>query len=78
MKEKLKDKISFEASLQKLEDIVNKLEEGSTPLEESLKLFEEGVKCSRFCSSKLEETKRKIEVLIKKDGEIKPEPYHEQ
>jgi exodeoxyribonuclease VII small subunit len=42
---------------------VGKLEEGNVPLDESLKLFEEGIKLSRFCGNKLEEIERKIEVL---------------
>lgn len=66
----------FEDALKKLEAIVRKLEDGDLPLEESLKYFEEGVKLSRFCAHKLDEAKRKIEVLMKeKDGKLKVKPF---
>ncbi|MEF3280249.1 MAG: exodeoxyribonuclease VII small subunit [Elusimicrobiota bacterium] len=63
-------KESFEAKLKKLEEIVLKLENDDTPLEESLKLFEEGVNISKELNEKLIEIKGKIEV-IKKDAEGK-------
>lgn len=66
----------FETSLKKLEDIVKRLEGGSLSLEESLKAFEEGVKHSAFCSGKLEEAERRVEILLKqKDGSLKREPF---
>lgn len=73
----MKEKVTFEKSLKRLEEIVGKLEEGNAPLEESLKLFEEGVKISRLCTAKLEEAKKKVEILVKKDGEMKAEPFEE-
>jgi len=60
----------FEESLKRLEDIVAKLEEGDLVLEESLKLFEEGIKTSRLCTKQLEEAERKVEILLKGEGEI--------
>lgn len=74
----MKEKVTFEKSLKRLEEIVGKLEEGNAPLEESLKLFEEGVKISRLCTVKLEEAKKKVEILVKKDGEMKAEPFEEE
>ena len=66
----------FETSLKKLEDIVKHLECGSLSLEESLKAFEEGVKHSAFCSGKLDEAERRVEILLKqKDGSLKREPF---
>ena len=56
---------SFEEALQKLELIVQKLEKGELPLEESLKLYEEGIHLSRLCHGKLEEAEGKIEMLMK-------------
>lgn len=73
----MKEKVTFEKSLKRLEEIVGKLEEGNAPLEDSLKLFEEGVKISRLCTAKLEEAKKKVEILLKKDGEMKAEPFEE-
>ena len=66
----------FEDSLNKLEKIVSKLEEGEIPLEESLKLFEEGIRLSRLCSQKLDEVERKVEILLRgKDGSLGPVPF---
>lgn len=66
----------FEDTLDKLEKIVSKLEEGDISLEESLKLFEEGIRLSRFCNQKLDEAEKKVEVLLKgKDGVLKPQPF---
>jgi exodeoxyribonuclease VII small subunit len=56
---------SFEAALKQLEDVVLKLEKGELPLEESLRLYEEGIRLSRFCHAKLEEAEGKIEQLMK-------------
>jgi len=62
---------TFEHSLNDLETIVKKLEDGDLPLEESLKLFEEGVKLSRECRERLTSAERRIEVLMKDaDGVI--------
>ncbi len=58
-------KQSFEASLGELEKIVRKLEDGELSLEESLKLFEDGVKLSRECQERLSQSERRIEVLLK-------------
>lgn len=56
---------TFESSLGKLEEIVTQLEDGDLSLEESLKLFEDGVKLSRECQERLDQAERRIEVLLK-------------
>jgi exodeoxyribonuclease VII small subunit len=56
---------SFEDALRKLEEIVQRLEKGELPLEESLTLYEEGIRLSRLCHTKLEEAEGKIEMLMK-------------
>lgn len=56
---------TFEANLAELEAIVGRLEAGDLPLEESLELFERGIKMSRECRERLANAERKIEVLIK-------------
>lgn len=62
---------SFESSLGELETIVRKLEGGDLDLEESLKLFEKGVKLSRECRERLTCAERRIEVLMKdSDGNL--------
>ena len=59
------DAPSFEQALQQLEQIVQKLEKGELPLEDSLKLYEDGIRLSRLCHAKLEEAEGRIEVLLK-------------
>lgn len=56
---------SFEAQLTTLERIVRELERGDLPLEQSLDLFEQGVKLSRDCQERLNEAERRIEVLLR-------------
>jgi exodeoxyribonuclease VII small subunit len=59
------DEPSFEEALTSLEGIVERLEKGELSLEESLKLYEEGVRLSRLCHGKLEEAEGRIELLVK-------------
>jgi exodeoxyribonuclease VII small subunit len=59
------DTPSFETALKQLEEIVQRLERGELALEESLKLYEEGVRLSRLCHAKLEEAEGRIELLVK-------------
>jgi exodeoxyribonuclease VII small subunit len=56
---------TFESALKQLEEIVQRLEKGELPLEESLKLYEEGIRLSRYCHAKLEEAEGRIETLMK-------------
>jgi exodeoxyribonuclease VII small subunit len=67
---------SFEQSLKKLEAIVDKLEKGDLALEDSLKLFEEGISLSAACKKELDEAEGKVQVLVKqRDGSLKTEPF---
>lgn len=69
----------FEASLSRLEEIVTELESGELPLEQSLKLFEEGIKLARICNARLEEAERKVEILLKdKAGKMTAKPFEEE
>ena len=56
---------SFEASLDRLQKIVQKLESGDAPLDESLKLFEEGVSVAKNCQEKLSAAEKRVEILVK-------------
>jgi len=68
--------IRFEEALTGLERIVAQLEGGDLPLDDALKLFEEGVRLSRFCGAKLDEAERRIEILMKgADGEWQAVPF---
>jgi exodeoxyribonuclease VII small subunit len=63
------EKLDFEESLRRLEDIVGKLERGDAPLEEGLALFEEGVVLSRRCHQMLAEAEKKVSRLVRaEDG----------
>lgn len=66
---------NFEVSLQRLEEIVDELEKGNVPLEQALKLFEEGLKLSTSCRKELEEAEGKVEILLRQNGKLQPEPY---
>jgi exodeoxyribonuclease VII small subunit len=69
----------FEAALGRLEEIVQELEKGDLQLEQSLKLFEEGIKLSRLCSKRLEDAERRVEILLKdKAGNMTARPFEEQ
>jgi len=66
----------FEDALNKLEKIVSQLEQGEISLEESLKLFEEGIRLSRLCNQKLDEAEKRVEILLKGEGGIlKAQPF---
>lgn len=68
--------LSFEKALADLEKIVEKLEKGDLPLNESLALFEKGVKLARYLREELEKAEKKIEILLKDEkGEVKEEPF---
>ncbi len=64
--------MDFEKKLARLEEIVNKMEDGSLSLEDSLKLFEEGVKHSRELQKTLGEAEEKVKVLLKVDADGNP------
>lgn len=66
----------FEEALERLEAIVKSLEDGDLPLEQSLRLFEEGVALTRLCAAKLEEAQRRIDVLTRDaQGDLKLVPF---
>jgi exodeoxyribonuclease VII small subunit len=65
----------FEECLQRLEKIVQELEKGDVPLEQSLTLFEEGMRLSSACRKELEEAEGKVEILLKKNGKLQAEPF---
>jgi len=67
---------SFEDSLKKLESIVEQLEKGDLALEDSLKLFEQGVGLSAACKKELDAAEGKVQMLVKqRDGSMKAEPF---
>jgi len=66
----------FEKALSDLEEVVAKLEKGGTPLNESLALFEKGVKLARFLRGELDKAERKVEILLKDEkGAVRAEDF---
>ncbi|MHC4788488.1 MAG: exodeoxyribonuclease VII small subunit [Planctomycetota bacterium] len=67
---------TFEENLQRLEEIVQRLEEGNLPLDESLRLYEEGVEAFRRCQKLLSEADLKVSKLVETlEGELREEPF---
>jgi exodeoxyribonuclease VII small subunit len=67
---------TFEQSMKHLERIVQELEDGDLPLEKAIKKFEEGIKLTKFCSEKLDETEKKISILLEDaEGQIAEKPF---
>jgi exodeoxyribonuclease VII small subunit len=71
-------KEKFEEALEKLEGIVKKMEAGEMTLEESLKAFEEGIKLARLCAKKLDEADRRVELLLRQEGDLITKPFPEE
>ncbi len=68
--------MNFEKALTELEGIVEKLEKGGLALNESLALFEKGVKLARYLRTELEKAEKKIDILLKDEkGQVKEEPF---
>lgn len=76
MPEEQTSPLSFEARLQELERIVKELEKGDLPLEQSLALFETGMRLSAECKRQLEEAESRVEILMKKGSEMIPVPFN--
>lgn len=74
---KERKEIKFEEALKRLEDIVTQLEKSDISLEQSIALFEEGIRLSKFCSQKLNEAEQRIMKLTKTEtGEFKEIPFN--
>ncbi len=63
-----KEEVTFEAAMKRLEGIVETLGGGNLSLEDSLKMFEEGMELCKFCNKKLDEAEYKVEKLMEKEG----------
>jgi exodeoxyribonuclease VII small subunit len=72
-------KQSFEKSVEQLEQIIQELEAGDLPLEKAIKRFEEGIKLSKYCFQKLDETEKKVSILMQEmDGSFTEKPLMNQ
>jgi exodeoxyribonuclease VII small subunit len=65
----------FESSLARLETLVEQMESGEMSLDESLKLFEEGIKLTRECQQALSEAEQKVNVLLEKNGVVESSEF---
>lgn len=74
MPAKLKTKFNLEESLRELEALVERLEQGELPLEESLRQFERGIALTRACQAALEDAEQKVRILMEKNGRITARP----
>ncbi len=72
------EKKDFESAMKRLEEIVQILENGNLPLEESIKIFEEGMELIKFCTAKLEEAERKVTILLKEGESYVQVPFEEK
>ena len=71
----MKKSTNFESSLKRLEDIVSEMENSQLDIDKAMKLFEEGISLVNQCSSKLDETKKKIEILVAKNSKLEKEKF---
>jgi exodeoxyribonuclease VII small subunit len=71
------EEMPFEEALARLETIVTEMEQGEQALDESMKKFEEGMKLARFCTQKLGQTEKKIELLLRDGAEPEWQPFEE-
>lgn len=67
--------VGFEEAMERLEAIVGQLESGDVPLEKAIDLFQEGMKLSQLCGTKLDQVERKIEMLIESENGIGRKPF---
>ena len=65
----------FEQSLEKLEKLVERMEEGDLSLEDSLKNFEEGIKLTRECQQALASAEQRVKMLIEENGQIETSDF---
>ena len=69
-------KKTFELAMKQLEQIVQELEAGDMPLEKAIKKFEEGIQLSKYCTEKLDESEKRITILMKDAaGKVSDMPF---
>ena len=71
----MKNEKTFEQSLERLEEIIEKLEDQDTPLEQAMELFSQGVQLSNQCADKLEKAKQAVHILMEQDGQMVKEEF---
>lgn len=71
------DSVDFESALHELEALVEKMEQGDSTLEESLKDFERGVQLTRLCQEQLKQAEQKVQILMQKNEQTSLEPFED-
>jgi exodeoxyribonuclease VII small subunit len=71
----MNQELPFEEAMKKLEDVVEKLENDEVSLEESIRLFEEGMRLSRLCGEKLNRMEQQVEMLVRENGDWVKKPF---
>ncbi|WP_242975002.1 exodeoxyribonuclease VII small subunit [Anaerovirgula multivorans] len=67
--------MNYEKAMKRLEDVIEQLENKELSLDDSLKLFQEGIDLYRLCNAKLNEAEEKIQMIVEEDGVIKSIPF---
>ena len=70
--------MKFEQAIAELENIVRALEDGNTPLDRALELYEQGIALVRLCNEKLEGAEQKINMLVNRGGDVVEEPFEDK
>jgi exodeoxyribonuclease VII small subunit len=70
--------VPFEQSLKELEELVEQLEKGDIPLEQSLQFFERGIQLTRACQKALKEAEQKVEILLSENGVDNLKPFNNE
>ena len=76
-KDMIEKELTFEASLEELEYLVDQLERGQLTLDESIETFEKGMKLALLCNQKIEASEKKVEVLMEMSGKLVTGPFNE-
>ena len=74
----VKKALNFENSLSELEQLVERMEQGNLPLEESLRLFERGILLTRTCQKALKDAEQKVQILLEENGEPTLKPFTDE
>lgn len=77
MSEQEQDNLSFEEAMEKLEEVVGKLEIGDVPLEEAISMFQDGMSLSKLCHDKLKNVEKKMDKILHEDGEVELTTFQE-
>jgi exodeoxyribonuclease VII small subunit len=73
-----KTELSFEAAMEKLEEVVEKLEQGDVPLEEAISMFQEGMSLSKQCHDKLKSVESSMDRILHADGKVELATFQEE